>query len=236
MRKLVLIVIFLGGVGLCCYPKINCVINNFEVSQSIKQFQTILREIQKNELVAHENSSHIDLDGLFLEFQNYNETLYESKQVDLADPFSYEQASFNLKSYGFENNMVGYLTISKLNLELPIYLGATKENLAKGSVHLSQTSLPIGGNNSNVVIAAHNGWYGKVLFRHLNQLELGDEIQITNFWDTLTYEVVNIEIIKPDDISKVLIQEGKDLVTLMTCHPYGKNTERYLVYAERVKE
>ncbi len=83
MKKLLLIIIFLGGLGLCCYPKINRVTNDFEVSQSIKKFQTIIREIQKNEFVAHENSSHIDLDELFLEFQNYNETLYESKQVDL---------------------------------------------------------------------------------------------------------------------------------------------------------
>ena len=87
-----------------------------------------------------------------------------------------------------------------------------------------------------MVIAAHNGWYGKILFRHLNQLQLGDEVQITNFWETLTYEVIDVEIIKPDDISKVLIQEGEDLLTLMTCHPYGKNTERYLVYAKRVSE
>lgn len=235
MKKLLLIIIFLGGLSLCCYPTINRVSNDFEVNQSIKKFQMVIKEIQKKELVIHENLSHTDLGELFLEFQNYNEALYESKQVDLADPFSYEQASFNLKGYGFEDNMVGYVTISKLKLELPIYLGATKQNLEKGAVHLSQTSMPIGGENTNTVIAAHNGWYGKILFRHLNQLQLGDEVQVTNFWETLTYEVVDVEIIKPDDISKVLIQEGEDLLTLMTCHPYGKNTERYLVYVERVK-
>ena len=130
--------------------------------------------------------------------------------------------------------MFGYLSIPKLSVELPIYLGATNENLNKGAVHLSETSLPIGTMNSNSVIAAHNGWYGKTLFRHLDQLVLGDEIKVTNVWETLTYEVVEIEIIQPDEIDKVLIQEGRELITLMTCHPYGKNTERYLVYAERV--
>ena len=236
MKKFLLMIVFLGGLGLCCYPTVNRVTNDFEVNQSIKKFQMITKEIQENELAGNENSSDSNLSQLFLEFQNYNEELYDSKQVNLADPFSYEQASFNLKRYGFEDNMVGYVIISKLDLELPIYLGATKQNLEKGAVHLSQTSLPIGGENTNTVIAAHNGWYGKILFRHLNQLQLGDKIQITNFWETITYEVVDVEIINPDDISKVLIQDGEDLLTLMTCHPYGKNTERYLVYAKRVSE
>lgn len=225
MKKLLLSTIFLWGLSLFCYPLINRVTNDFEMKQSIKRFQ--------NTRASEDKSVH-DLNDLFLEFQQYNEELYESKQANLVDPFSYEQASFNLKRYGFEDEMFGYLSIPKLSVELPIYLGATNENLSKGAVHLSETSLPIGTMNSNAVIAAHNGWYGKTLFRHLDQLVLDDEIQVTNFWDTLTYKVIEIEIIQPDEIDKVLIQEGRELITLMTCHPYGKNTERYLVYAERV--
>lgn len=225
MKKLLLSTIFLCGLSLFCYPLINRVTNDFEMKQSIKRFQ--------NTLASEDKSVH-DLNDLFLEFQQYNEELYESKQANLVDPFSYEQASFNLKRYGFEDEMFGYLSIPKLSVELPIYLGATNENLSKGAVHLSETSLPIGTMNSNAVIAAHNGWYGKTLFRYLDQLVLDDEIQVTNFWDTLTYKVIEIEIIQPDEIDKVLIQEGRELITLMTCHPYGKNTERYLVYAERV--
>lgn len=225
MKKLLLIIIFLCGLSFFCYPIINCVMNNFEMKQSVKKYQNIL---------ASDDRLGLDLNDLFLEFYHYNQELYESKQANLVDPFSYEQASFNLKSYGFENDMFGYVSIPKLSVELPIYLGATSENLNKGAVHLSETSLPIGMMNSNAVIAAHNGWYGKTLFRHLDQLTLGDEINVTNFWETLTYEVVEIEIIQPDEINKVLIQEGRELITLMTCHPYGKNTKRYLVYAERV--
>lgn len=225
MKKVLLIIIFLCGLSLFCYPLINRATNDFEMKQCIKRFQNTL---------TSEDKSVLDLNDLFLEFQQYNQELYESKQVNLVDPFSYEQASFNLKRYGFEDEMFGYLSIPKLSVELPIYLGATNENLNKGAVHLSETSLPVGTMNSNSVIAAHNGWYGKTLFRHLNQLVLGDEIKVTNVWETLTYEVVEIEIIQPDEIDKVLIQEGRELITLMTCHPYGKNTERYLVYAERV--
>ena len=225
MKKVLLIIIFLCGLSLFCYPLINRTTNDFEMKKCIKRFQNTL---------TSEDKSVLDLNDLFLEFQQYNQELYESKQVNLVDPFSYEQASFNLKRYGFEDEMFGYLSIPKLSVELPIYLGATNENLNKGAVHLSETSLPIGTMNSNSVIAAHNGWYGKTLFRHLNQFVLGDEIKVTNVWETLTYEVVEIEIIQPDEIDKVLIQEGRELITLMTCHPYGKNTERYLVYAERV--
>ena len=87
MKKFLLMIVFLGGLSLCCDPTINRVSNDFEVSQSIKKFQMIIKEIQKKELVVHENLSHTDLGELFLEFQNYNEALYESKQVNLADPF-----------------------------------------------------------------------------------------------------------------------------------------------------
>ena len=112
MKKLLLIIIFFCGLGLCCYPTVNRVTNHIEVNQSIKQFKVMLHKIRENELKGNKDSSDTNLSQLFLEFQNYNEELYDSKQVNLADPFSYEQASFNLKRYGFEDNMVGYVIIS----------------------------------------------------------------------------------------------------------------------------
>jgi sortase A len=120
-----------------------------------------------------------------------------------------------------------------MDIKLPIYLGASEENMKKGAVHLTETSLPIGGKNTNCVIAAHRGFSGAPMFREIEKLKKGDKIYITNFWYKMTYQVVDIEIINPDDVEKVLIQKGRDLVTLSTCHPYRYNYQRYIVYCER---
>lgn len=166
----------------------------------------------------------------------YNRNLYETGQSDLVDAFSYEDASFDLKEFGFEEEMIGYISIPKLNLALPIYLGASKTNLRQGATHLSQTSLPIGGTNSNAVIAAHRAMSTADMFRYINLLEPGDEIIITNFKETLTYTVTASAIIQPDEIERILIQPDKDMVTLISCHPYGSDVARYVVYAERSED
>lgn len=173
------------------------------------------------------------LDKLYDEMALYNERIYENNQKDLTDPFSYESASFDLTEYGLADNLFGYLTISAMDLELPIYLGATNENLAKGAVHLGLTSMPIGGINTNSVLAAHRGYRGIPMFRDIQKLKTGDMVTITTPFDTLNYEVVKTTIILPEEIDKVLIQPGRDMLTLFTCHPYRQNSHRYVVYCER---
>ena len=108
--------------------------------------------------------------------------------------------------------------------------------MKKGAGHLSETSIPIGGNNTNSVIAAHRGMKSHPMFRDIENLSIGDEVKITNMWDELIYKVVETKVINPDEISEVLIQEGRDLITLITCHPYTKNYQRYVVYCERQEE
>ena len=117
---------------------------------------------------------------------------------------------------------------------LSLYLGATELNLAAGAAQLSQTSIPIGGINTNSVIAGHRGWHGASYFRYITDLEYGDEIIITNLWGELTYKVVDTDIIAPNEVEKVLIHPGKDMITLLTCHPYASGgKQRYLVFCER---
>ena len=165
----------------------------------------------------------------------YNEEIYLNGQSGLTDAWAYEAASFDLAAYGVEDGAIGVINIPKMDVELPIFLGATSDNMARGAVHLSQTSLPIGGINTNCVIAAHRGWYGAPYFRYIDTLQLGDFVYITNLWETLTYQVTKITVIDPDEIDKVLIQPGKDMVTLVTCHPYASGgLYRYIVYCERV--
>lgn len=102
---------------------------------------------------------------------------------------------------------------------MPIYLGATEQHMANGAAHLSQTSLPIGGENTNCVIAGHRGYNGASYFRYIDKLNVGDLVSVTNLWETLTYRVCEIKIIDPHDVTEILIQPRRELLTLLTCHP-----------------
>jgi len=171
---------------------------------------------------------------LYKELEKRNEQLYEEKQKNFISTSSYEKMQINLKLYGIKNNTIGYLSIPKMNIELPILLGASEENMKKGAVHLTETSYPIGGNNTNCVIAAHRGYSKKAMFREIEKLELGDNLYIDNFRERLTYEVCEIRIISPSDTNQILIRENQDLLTLITCHPYRSNSRRYVVFCERI--
>ena len=170
---------------------------------------------------------------LYAAMQDYNAEIYAGGQSGLTDPFAYEEAPLDLAAYGYDDDVLAVLWIPRLNLELPVYLGASRENLAKGAALLGQTSMPLGGENTNTVIAAHRGYYGAEMLRNVQQIQIGDKITMTTPWDTLVYRVCELKIIQPDDINAVLIQPGRDLLTLTTCHPYTQNTQRYLVIAER---
>ena len=117
---------------------------------------------------------------------------------------------------------------------MPVYLGASDAHLAAGATVLGSTSAPIGGDSTNCVIAGHRGWRGADYFRHIDKLAVGDEVRITNLWETLTYTVADIQIIQPHEVDKIKIQQGRDLLTLLTCHPYASGgRQRYVVYCER---
>ena len=170
------------------------------------------------------------------ELSAYNREIYENGQAGLKDPFSYETPGFDLTEYGFSQNVIGVLWIPRIEENLPIYLGADHDNMAKGAALLGETSMPLGETDSNTVIAAHRGWKGIPMFRNIQQIQIGDKIQITTPWDVLIYRVCDLKIISPDDSQEIFIQEGRELVTLLTCHPYPHNYQRYLVFAERSAE
>lgn len=168
---------------------------------------------------------------------SYNDAIWEERQAGLCDPWAYQQPSFTLGEYGLEEEMFGVLSIPALDLEMPLYLGATASHMADGAAHLSQTSLPIGGRNTNCVIAGHRGWNGADYFRYITELKPGDEVMITNLWETLTYRVTDTRIIMPNEVEQILIQEGRDMITLLTCHPYASGgKQRFLIFCDRVME
>lgn len=167
---------------------------------------------------------------LLAAMQQYNQTLYTSGQEDLTDAWSYEQPVFDLQSYGLSTDVIGSLRIPRMELELPVYLGASEENMARGAAVLGQTSMPLGGENTNCVLAGHRGYGGQAFFLDIELLQTGDPVYLTTYWGELTYRVESTAVIEPDDVQAVMIQPGRDLLTLITCHPYPTNTYRYLVY------
>lgn len=173
-----------------------------------------------------------EMEVLYENILDYNQQIFQEGQVNFRDPFSYQTPPFDLTAYGFENNVIGTIWIPRLELELPLYLGATNENMALGAAVLGETSLPASGDNTNVVIAAHRGYGGAPMFRDIQLIQLDDKITITTPWETLVYRVCQLEIITPDNTSAVLIQPGRNMLTLLTCHPYTQNYQRYLVRAE----
>lgn len=172
---------------------------------------------------------------LLADLQAYNQRIYVEKQSGLVDLEACEVPAADLTAYGVEDEIIGVLEIPGMELIMPVYLGASDAHLAAGAAVLGNTSAPIGGDNTNSVIAGHRGWRGADYFRHIDRLQAGDTVQVTNLWETLTYTVADIQIIQPHEVDKIKIQPNRDLLTMLTCHPYASGgRQRYVVYCERV--
>lgn len=237
-KKIIILIIFailfiLTGIGFLLYPKIS---NYFYEKDVQKQKDEFIEKIEELKVEAKSEEKNNILDDLYNLLEQENESLYKNHQKNLTDPFSYEQSAIDLSQYGILDNTIGFLQIPKMDIEVPILLGANKANMLKGAVHLTETSYPIGGENTNSVIAAHRGYGKATLFRHIEKLEKGDKIYIQNFKEKLVYEVYEIKIILPTEVGELLIEDGKDIITLLSCHPYRVNSHRYVVKAQRVFE
>lgn len=132
------------------------------------------------------------------------------------------------------NGVMAYINIPRLKSTLPIYHYTTPESLQKGVGHLRGSALPVGGKNTHAVLSAHRGLPTSRLFTDLDKVRKGDHFYITVLNRTLAYEVDRISVVKPDQTKELSVQPGKDLVTLVTCTPYGVNTQRLLVRGHRV--
>ena len=188
------------------------------------------------EFLAEHDEPEQKYPELLADLQEYNRQLYAEKQCNLTDLEACEEPAADLTAYGIEDEILGVLEIPAMELTMPVYLGASDTHLAAGAAVLGNTSAPIGGANTNCVIAGHRGWCGADYFRHIDRLEAGDTVTLTNLWETLTYTVANIQIIQPHEIERIKIQQGRDLLTLLTCHPYASGgRQRYVVYCERTE-
>ena len=239
MIACMMILLFACGFSIFAYPYIH----NYMVERDMQgQIHHFLEQVGTQ--LTEDNPELTDSPELPREYQalwdamvSYNDAIWEEKQAGLCDPWAYQQPSFTLGEYGLEEEVFGVLSIPALDLEMPLYLGATASHMAEGAAHLSQTSLPIGGRNTNCVIAGHRGWNGADYFRYITELQPGDEVMITNLWETLTYRVTDTRIIMPNEVEQILIQEGRDMITLLTCHPYASGgKQRFLIFCDRVME
>lgn len=188
------------------------------------------------EFLAERNEPEQQYPELLAALQDYNQRIYVEKQSGLVDLEACEEPAASLLAYGIDDEIIGVLEIPAMELTMPIYLGASDVHLAAGAAVLGNTSAPIGGANTNCVIAGHRGWRGADYFRHIDKLAVGDTVKFTNLWETLTYTVADIQIIQPHEVEKIKIQPNRDLLTLLTCHPYASGgKQRYVVYCERTK-
>ena len=240
MRRIFLVLmmgIFQIGLSLFLFPVWNRIMVNQQIGKTTQNFQSTIQTQPVETTEAEPNQERRPYARLWEAMQEYNAQLFEEGQIHLDSPQDYTVPSFSLKEYGLKEDVFGVIAIPAIQVEMPIYLGATESHLAAGAAHLSQTSLPIGGDNTNCVIAGHRGWNGFPYFRYITDLKQGDRVTIQNPWETLEYEVAETKIIAPNDIEEIHIQEGRELLTLLTCHPYASGgKQRYLVICERVNQ
>ena len=154
----------------------------------------------------------------------------EHGQDGLYDPFGFAEPDLSVAEFGLPDDVVGSVDIPAIDVSLPVRLGASHDRLLEGAAHLTHTSYPVGGASTNAVIAAHRD-FG--YFMDLDHLAIGDDVIVRNFLEPLHYHVAEIRVIDPDATDELLIQPGRDLVTLITCHPRGANGQRLLIIAER---
>ena len=217
---IILLVSFFIGLSVLLYPSISSYWNSKTQSEAIVDYEAMLSQYKPEDYTA-----------LFAEADAYNQQLSQ-----LSEPLVEHS---RLPDYNSILNvggtgMMGYITVPKISQELPVYHGTSDGVLSVAVGHLQGTSLPVGGESTHCVVSAHRGLPTAVLFTHLDRMEIGDIFYFTILDRTITYEVDQIRIVEPDDASLLQITDGKDYCTLLTCTPYGINTQRLLVRGHQV--
>ena len=227
--KIVIILIFLAGLSLLLYPFIANHWNNHRQKQLIGNYESVISD--------KEAAGNIDYAAEMKKAEAYNDALLPSILPDsfaVADASTETDSSYEDSLNIAGDGMMGIVEIPKIAIKLPIYHGTGDEVLQKAAGHLEGSSLPIGGESTHAVISAHRGLPSASLFTDLDQLEIGDHFLIHVLDETLCYEVDQILVVDPEDTSALAVEDGEDLVTLLTCTPYGVNTQRLMVRGHRV--
>ena len=220
------IIFIILGVGIFLYPSISNYLAEKNHVDIIRKYDDLVVKIDEEKLNEEKEKARI-----------YNENLSGDPVHDpfiigsgYALPENYKEV-LNISNDG----VMGYVEIPKISVYLPIYHGTSDDVLEKGVGHIQNTSVPVGGNSTHSVLTGHTGLPNAELFTRLDELVIGDIFYIHVLGDVLTYKVFETKVILPDKIDELQILNGKDYVTLVTCTPYGVNSHRLLVKAERVE-
>ena len=225
-KKRIRTILFIAGLLLCAYPLIASVMDQNYQQSVIKTYQGEMNQ-----------TSDAKVQEAKKEAIRYNEMLWQANGIIVGNM---EQGILGEESYQEQLNlsgtgMMGTISIPKINVNLPIYHGVEEEVLVNGVGHLPESSLPVGGGNTHCILTGHRGLPNAKLFTRLDEMETGDLFFLTICGEKLAYQVTEIEIIHPEDVEGLGIQAEKDLVSLITCTPYGLNTKRLVVTGERTR-
>lgn len=219
------IVILIAAVGVFMYPTISQWINAMLCESAVTQYNNTTDALSAE-----------DKAELLAQADEYNRGLSQP----VGDSFSSTAFTVDEEYLSIlditENGQIGVIEIPSIDCSLPIYHSGGEDMLTKGAVHLAGTSFPIGGISTHSVISAHTAYPGKLFFDNLTEVKIGDEFSVTVLGDTLYYKCIDISVVLPSDTSLLGIEEGKDLITLVTCTPYSINTHRLLVTGERIEK
>lgn len=211
------LVLFLIGIGAAAYPAFGNWYTEQKRSVVLTEYEKALAKIED-----------ADLTDAFKQAEIYNDALFTG-EIDEKERPDYGELLCTT-----EDGIMGYVEIPAIQIRLPIYHGCTENELSKGAGHLPSSSLPVGGKSTHAVLAAHSGRADSKMFTDLDQVKEGDLVYLYVLNKTLTYEVDQTTVTTPDDTDAIQIIDGKDLLTLLTCTPYGTNTHRLLVRGHRI--
>lgn len=211
------LVLFLIGIGAAAYPAFGNWYTEQKRSVVLTEYEKALAKIED-----------ADLTDAFKQAEIYNDALFTG-EIDEKERPDYGELLCTT-----EDGIMGYVEIPAIQIRLPIYHGCTENELSKGAGHLPSSSLPVGGKSTHAVLAAHSGRADSKMFTDLDQVKEGDLVYLYVLNKTLTYEVDKITVTTPDDTDAIQIIDGEDLLTLLTCTPYGTNTHRLLVRGHRI--
>lgn len=221
LSTVILLFIGLVGAGLIAYPSFSNWWNSFHQSRAVASYMETVTNLSTEE---YEN--------MIMRAEEYNARITESGiRWNMTEE---EEKEYNSELNISESGIMGYVDIPKVNIKLPIYHGTDEAILQVAVGHLSGTSLPVGGKGTHCVISGHRGLPSARLFTDIDKLIEGDTFTMTVLNRTVTYEVDQIRIVEPTDLSDLQIDKNKDYCTLVTCTPYGINTHRLLVRGHRV--
>ena len=222
IRVIFCVIIFITGLGIASYPFISNMVAQRHASQVVKDYETNVEEMDEEKIDAMKEAA-----------KKYNEQLSNVVSVDDENENNEQGESYaDLLNIG---ESLGYITIPKIDVNLPIYNGTSQDVLTKGIGHMEQSSYPLGGVSTHCVLTGHRGLPSAVLFTDLDKLEIGDEFYLHVLDEILAYKVDQIKVVEPNESGDLEIIDGKDYCTLVTCTPYAINSHRLLVRGERTE-